>query len=324
MGEIDPNRPPNERKDEWSDLGRRIQENVHDEIKARVSDRQSRWQERMARREARRARRGMGGGGLGIHGASGGLVVGLILAGIGGVLLLQNLEIIPDRDLWDFWPVIFIVAGISRGVSAYSLTGRIWGGIVALAGVLFLAGTLGFIHRNMLTLFWPAVLILAGGVMLVRALERNQMLDQKRAGGNVGTAAAAGGATTNDWTGNGRSSNAGSNSPNVVHEFAIFGGGNRRIDSQDFQGGSAVALFGGVQLDLRKAAMTTPEINIDVTAAFGGVEIKVPETWAVSMRVTSVFGGYDDKTHVPPMGTVKPPVLVVTGAVIFGGLSVKN
>lgn len=327
MGDNDPNRPPNERKDDWTDLGRRIQENVHDEIKARMSDRQTRWQERMARREARRARRSGGGGGLGISGASGGLVVGLILAGIGAILLLQNLELIPDRDLWDFWPVIFIVAGISRAASAYNMTGRVWGGIVAAAGALFLLANLGFIHRDLWRMFWPGVLMVAGGAMLVRALERNQMLDQRRAGGSAASAAA--GATANDWSGNGpsgsgQSSNPSGVSPNVVHEFAIFGGGNRRIDSQEFQGGSAVALFGGVQLDLRKADMKTPEINIDVTAAFGGVEIKVPETWVVSMRVTSVFGGYDDKTHVPPMGTVKPPVLVVTGAVIFGGLSVKN
>jgi hypothetical protein len=111
---------------------------------------------------------------------------------------------------------------------------------------------------------------------------------------------------------------------NMVHEFAVFGGGHRRIDSQEFEGGDAVALFGGVQLDLRQADTKLPELNIDITAAFGGVEIRVPETWAVSMRVTSIFGGYDDKTHAPPPGAAKPPTLVITGAVIFGGLAVKN
>jgi hypothetical protein len=83
-------------------------------------------------------------------------------------------------------------------------------------------------------------------------------------------------------------------------------------------------LFGGVQLDLRKAGTKLPEVFLDITAAFGGVEIKVPETWAVSMRVTSIFGGYDDKTHAPAPGATPAPVLVVTGATIFGGLGVKN
>jgi predicted membrane protein len=311
MPENDPNRP-----NQYDDLGRRIQDHVHEEIKTRLDERQDRWRARMERREARRAKRGGMGGGLGVHGSSGGMVVGLILAGIGAVLLLENLNIIPDRDLWDFWPVILIVAGTSRAASAYSVTGRVWGGIVAGAGCLFLAATLGFIHHELWRLFWPAVLIIAGGGMLVRALERNHYLDQWRAGG--GTARAGQGAPPSV------ESSADPRAANMVHEFAIFGGGHRRIDSQDFQGGTAVAIFGGVQLDLRKAEMKLPEVNVDITAAFGGVEIKVPETWAVSMRVTSVFGGYDDKTHAPPAGTTPSPLLVVTGATIFGGLSVKN
>ncbi len=313
MGDNDPKRPGQQ----YDDLGRRIQQDVHDAIHDRLNARQQRWQERMQRREERRARRG--GGGFGVHGAGpgGGLVVGLILAGIGAVLLLQNLNILPDRDLWDFWPVILIVAGVSRAASAYSMTGRMWGGLVAAAGALFLAANLGFIHRDLWMLFWPVVLMVAGGAMLVRAMERNHLMDQWRpGGGNAGAGSAAGAGASNVPPG---ATNA-----NVVHEFAIFGGGHRRIDSQEFQGGSAVALFGGVQLDLRKADMKLPEVNVDVTAAFGGVEIKVPETWAVSMRVTSIFGGYDDKTHAPPAGTTPAPLLVITGATIFGGLSVKN
>jgi predicted membrane protein len=194
-----------------------------------------------------------------------------------------------------------------------------WGGLVALGGLLFLAANFGFIHHNLWELFWPVILILAGGVMLVRGLERNHYLDHWRSGGGITGSDTGPGATPG--------SPSGTTDPramNMVHEFAIFGGGHRRIDSKEFEGGDIVALFGGVQLDLREAETKLPELNIDVTAAFGGAEIRVPETWAVSMRVTSIFGGYDDKTHVPPPGAAKPPTLVITGAVIFGGLAVKN
>lgn len=311
MGDTTGQNDPKRGDPDFSDLGRKIRQNVHDEIYSRIDERSRRWQARQERRQQRWARRG-GGGGLGVHGTSGGMIVGVALAAIGAILLLQNLNILPDQDLWDFWPVIFIVAGISRAATAFSMTGRIWGGIVAAAGCLFLASNLGYLHHNLWVLFWPVILMVAGGAMLVRAIERNNYMDQKRAGAAVG---AAPGVMSNP---------ASPTNSNIVHEFAIFGGGNRRIDSQEFEGGSAVALFGGVQLDLRKADTKLPEINIDVTAAFGGVEIKVPETWVVSMRVTSIFGGYDDKTHVPPGGAANPPVLVVTGAVIFGGLAVKN
>jgi Domain of unknown function (DUF5668)/Cell wall-active antibiotics response 4TMS YvqF len=332
MADNDPKRPPGSSSDSPSgnyaeNLGERIRDRVHEQIDARMKYRQERWQAKMDRRRARWAARGPG---LGLQGASGGLVVGLILAGIGAVLLLQNFGVFPERDLWDFWPVVLIIAGAARGATAFSTTGRMWGGLVALAGLLFLAANLGYIHRNLWDFFWPVMLMIAGGVMLMRGLERNHYLDRWRSGG--GTAGAGPGGTTpgsgpTGWqtnSGMGSGPGPGPSAMNMVHEFAIFGGGNRRIDSQEFEGGDAIALFGGVQLDLRKAETKLDELNIDVTAAFGGVEIKVPETWAVSMRVTSIFGGYDDKTHAPPPGAAKTPLLVVTGAVIFGGLAVKN
>src|SRR5579872_6537600 len=103
----DANKPRND----FSDLGDKIRQNVHDEIHARIDAKRARWEARQARREYRR----QGGGGLsGFHNPSGGLLVGLILAGIGVILLLQNLSILPDQDLWEYWPVIFIVAGASR------------------------------------------------------------------------------------------------------------------------------------------------------------------------------------------------------------------
>jgi predicted membrane protein len=290
-------------------LGDRIRQDVHDQIN-------SKWDERRARREARMERhrqRWSRGGGGGIIRSSGGLFIGLILAGIGAVLLLQNLGIIPDQDLWDFWPVILIVAGASRAASSYGPTGRMWGGVMALAGIVILLANLGYIHHDIWTFFWPVVLIGIGALMLVRGLERNHYLDQWWGGNRPSGPGAGGGAGATPGP-----------SIHRVHEFGIFGGGHRRVDSKEFEGGDIVALFGGVQLDLREAETKLDEMVVDVTAAFGGAEIRVPETWAVSMRVTSIFGGYDDKTHAPPPGAVKPPLLVVTGAVIFGGLAVKN
>ncbi len=38
------------------------------------------------------------------------------------------------------------------------------------------------------------------------------------------------------------------------------------MDSQNFQGGEAFALFGGVEIDLRKSATTSDEILIEANA----------------------------------------------------------
>jgi len=309
MGDEPKNDPRSDAKrPDFGDLGERIRQDVHDEINWRMNRRREKWESRAARRQARAQGRGSGGVWTGDLG--GGLIIGLVLAGIGVVLLLQNFGFLPDQDLWDYWPVIFIVVGVARASTAYSVTGRVWGGLVAIGGVLFLLAQLGYIHHNLFTLFWPVVLIGVGAMLLVRGIERNHYLNARESGALNNPAGSGSGPVPR--------------SPDRVHEFAVFGGAHRRIDSQQFEGGDAVALFGGVQLNLRDAETKQEEMFIDITAAFGGVEIRVPETWAVSMRVTSIFGGYDDKTHAPPVGTTKPPLLVITGAVIFGGLSVKN
>jgi len=68
--------------------------------------------------------------------------------------------------------------------------------------------------------------------------------------------------------------------------------------------------------------MAGREAIFEANAIFGGVEMKVPAEWAVSVRGMGIFGGYEDKTKMP----VSPdaPLLVVSGYAIFGGVSVSN
>ena len=108
-----------------------------------------------------------------------------------------------------------------------------------------------------------------------------------------------------------------------MDEWAVFGGSRRRVDSQDFKGGEAFAMFGGVELDLRSAAITQDEVVIDARALFGGVDIQVPETCNVHVEGHGIFGGYDDQTsHTMPEDA--RPRVVITGSAVFGGVVVKN
>src|SRR5439155_24114805 len=106
-----------------------------------------------------------------------------------------------------------------------------------------------------------------------------------------------------------------------------FGGLKRRLDTPNFQGGEMIAVFGGIEVDLRRAqiASTDKEVIIDANATFGGIDLKVPETWQVVTRGLGIFGGYEDKTLPPrPQEGVTPPRLVVTGYAVFGGVTVQN
>jgi hypothetical protein len=122
-----------------------------------------------------------------------------------------------------------------------------------------------------------------------------------------------------------RSWDASTNPGGTLNEWAVFGGGARRVISLNFQGGQANAVFGGFDLDLRESKMAGDRAVIDVFCFCGGGEIKVPGDWNVILKVVPIFGGTDDKSrHVlgDPSKTQKE--LLVTGFILFGGLGIKN
>jgi len=250
-------------------------------------------------------------------------VGGVILAGIGVVLLLQNLGIPFFDDLERFWPLILIVVGAVQGARSTGRGGRVWGGMVFVVGFIFLMSNLGVIHGNIWRFLWPVILIMVGLGMLARTIDR-----QSHGGFDPGASAAHARKFGEDLKERIISDIHGRipiGSVNHLSEWAVFGGTRRRVNSQDFQGGEAFAMFGGVEIDLRQAATTREEVVIEINAIFGGVEVRVPETWNVIVRGAGIFGGYEDETmdtRIAPDG--KQPRLIVNGFAVFGGVTVKN
>lgn len=229
------------------------------------------------------------------HSPAAGMVFGLVVVLVGLGLLLENMGIVSFREVWKFWPVFLIVYGVSRALACKAMTSLIWGGAVALIGALLLLDNLEIIYFRF-DYIWPLIIIAFGLSLLVRAIDRKRYIRDAP--------------VTNDP---------------VLNIVAVFGGSNRVIDNPDFRGGEIVSVFGGVRLDLRRAAMTLDRVVLDVSAVFGGVEIRVPENWSVSTKGVGIFGGFDDKTlHPKADPNVKTPELVITGATVFGGMSVTN
>src|SRR5947209_6918347 len=53
-----------------------------------------------------------------------------------------------------------------------------------------------------------------------------------------------------------------------IDEWAMFGGVKRRVESQEFEGGEAFVMFGGIEIDLRRAGTKLDEMRIDANAMF--------------------------------------------------------
>ena len=110
-----------------------------------------------------------------------------------------------------------------------------------------------------------------------------------------------------------------SESDNMI---AVFGGVTRKGRWRIRKNTRALALFGGMDLDLRDAIFEAPVVEISGFWCFGGLDIKVPEGIEVHDQTAGIFGG----TDVRDIGEPAPgaPTLVIKGATLFGGVSVKG
>ncbi len=100
---------------------------------------------------------------------------------------------------------------------------------------------------------------------------------------------------------------------------AIFDGIELKSTAQAFRGGSMLAWFGGIAVDLREAKLA-PGAHLSVHALFGGVALRVPAGWRVESSAKAITGGV--AVQVPPVDTADPPTLTLDGFALFGGIAV--
>jgi hypothetical protein len=218
------------------------------------------------------------------------LIVGLALIAAGLLFTLDNFGLVDAGRLWRLWPLVLVAVGLAKLASRSFVLGTI---LVAVGGLFFLR-TFGLLHFR-LSYLLPLIFVFIG-LRIVFA---------QRPGARTWDASTNPGGTLNEW--------------------AVFGGGERKVNTPDFLGGQANAVFGGFDVDLRNSKMAGDRAVIDVFCFCGGGELKVPEDWNVILKVVPIFGGTDDKSrHLANEPGRPQKELLVTGFILFGGLGIKN
>lgn len=216
------------------------------------------------------------------------VAVGIVIIAIGVLLLIGTTGVADFGDVVRWIPSAFILLGLWALVTSgfRNLVGPLL--IIGIAAIVQIAVLGGGIGR-----WWPVILIVIGVVMLM------------------------GWGRVRGW---GRSTLG----VDTVNAVGIFGGPEVRVTSRAFKGGQLTAIMGGVELDLRNASVEGRPATIDATVIFGGIEIKVPPEWNVKIDALTLFGGSADERKGAAVADGAAPDLVITGTVLFGGISVKD
>jgi predicted membrane protein len=223
------------------------------------------------------------------------IILGVIAIGFGTLFLLDNLDVWNFRRFVSFWPMVLIVFGAVKIYDTRNTSGYLIGGGLILAGIMMTMHRLGYVYFNWRSL-WPVLLMVGGAAMLVKAIRTRE----------EATSPAVDLEKADD---------------SVINVSALLGGFQRRIVSQNFQGGEVTAIMGGVELDLRQASFSSGDAVINVFAMCGGISIKVPPDWTVILQGTPILGGFDERTSAPHDSTKR---LIIKGYAIMGGLDVRN
>ena len=218
------------------------------------------------------------------------VVMGAVIVVVGLLALLMNLGYDINVSIWDYWPLILVLVGLSRLIQPPQYRSVLSGLIFTLLGALLLLNNLEVIDFGFSEL-WPVILIIVGVSIVLR--------------------------------GSGRTKDGAFNEDHI-NINAILGGGEYNFVSKDVKGGSVTAFMGGAKLNLREADTSEEPMMIDVFAVMGGIEIEVPRNWEVIMKGTPILGGMDNKTKLEPSEGQPTRRLIVKGSAFMGGVDVKN
>jgi predicted membrane protein len=240
------------------------------------------------------------------HSGNGHIWTGIFLLAIGGLALARSMGV--PVPVWLFsWQMLLIAIGVFIGFRKGFRDGGWF--VPIIIGGFFLVNEFvlqGELRRHI----WPMILIVIGALFIFRPRNKGcRPWEKKNSGMQAETITPL---SEESYT-----------RDDIIDSTCIFSGTKKVILSKNFKGGDIVNIFGGCEIDLTQADMTTPAI-LEVTAIFGGATLIVPSNWAIKSEAVTIFGGIGDKRKITPSTESPSKTLVLKGTMIFGGMEIKS
>jgi hypothetical protein len=110
--------------------------------------------------------------------------------------------------------------------------------------------------------------------------------------------------------------------PSSSTAIAVMSGSERKgpwVAPRQF---TAVAVMGGVVIDLTKARFAEREVTITCFAMMAGIDVIVPEDVHVRVNGVGLLGAFEDRSHAQPAPDA--PVVRINGLALMGGVDVHH
>jgi hypothetical protein len=229
------------------------------------------------------------------------MIGGLVLAFLGSLYLLRELDILPFFSLHTIWPFALIGVGLMIALKNRFRNHAWW--ILIFIGVVNLVDDFPIIKEKNIyasDLVWPAGIIIAGLLIAFRP-HRRKYDDCPPF-------------VTPRFT----------SEASDVNIEVVFGGRKEIVTSKTFKGGHITSTFGGCELNLMQAD-NTEAMELDLRVTFGGVEIIAPSHWEVQIEIAPTMGSIEDHRSVrTPNPGEERRVLILRGSVTFGSVEIKS
>jgi predicted membrane protein len=226
------------------------------------------------------------------------VILGGVLIFLGGIFLLNTMNILNFRfaHVVFSWPFIMLVIGLFVLVNTEK---KFLGGILTGIGSLFLIPRIFPNIDYDSGIVIPLLLIILGTYIILKKRRHDSSSE-----------------FFSDHT---------TVNKDKIDDVSIFGGGTKIISSDNFQGGSVTAIFGGSEINLINCKLAEGDNILDVLCVFGGTTIILPKEWNVVINVTSVLGGFSNKAIRNPSIVIdQSRTLHIKGLAMFGGGEVKT
>jgi hypothetical protein len=253
------------------------------------------------------------------------IIIGILVVLVGMNLIMKASNVEWDLFFDGWWTLLIIIFAVIAIINQGPSRGSI---IMLLFGCYLLAARRGWIpHWIQGDFVWGGLLIVAG---LLFVISSRQIKDPERSSNSSERHKSF---SHEEEQRESRKNHVHNQFSHFEEHFdnsshsesptytAIFGGREVRYEPRTLSGANVFTLFGGMELDLRHAQIHE-DIIIDVTAIFGGVDLRFPSNVRLTTKAVPIFGGIDDKSTLPndPLA----PIVTLRCLTAFGGITILN